>query len=47
MACAAAIEVIKTIDREKLLERALYIGKIVRHSFEGLKERHPAIKEVR
>ena len=47
VACAAAVEVIKTIDREKLLERALYLGKIIRRRFEGLKEKYPEIKEVR
>ena len=47
VACAAAVEVIKMIDRENLLERALYLGKIIRRSFEGLKKKYPAVKEVR
>lgn len=46
-ACAAAIEIIKMMDEEKLLERALYLGKIVRRRFEGFKAKYPAVKEVR
>ncbi|MBI4351995.1 MAG: aspartate aminotransferase family protein [Elusimicrobia bacterium] len=47
VACAAAIEIIKMIDNEKLLERALYLGKIIRHRFEGFKGKYPAVKDVR
>ena len=47
LACAAAIEVIKMIDRDKLLERAMHLGKTIRRSFEGLKKKYPVVKEVR
>ncbi|MCX5785442.1 MAG: aspartate aminotransferase family protein [Elusimicrobia bacterium] len=47
LACAAAIEVIKMIDGEKLLERALHLGKIIRGNFEELKQKYPVIKDVR
>lgn len=47
IACAAAIEVIRTIDGEKLLERAVKIGKVIRANFEGLAKRYPVIKDVR
>lgn len=47
VACAAAIEIIRMIEEEKLLERAVYLGKIVRRRFEGFKAKYPAVKEVR
>ncbi len=47
VACAAAIEVLKAIDNEKLLQRALHIGKIVRSNFEALAKKYPVIKDVR
>ncbi len=47
LGCAAAIEIIKMIDEQKLLERAVYLGKIIRKRFEGFKGKYPAIKEVR
>ncbi len=47
VACAAAIEVLKTIDREKLLERAVSIGKVIRRNFDALAKKYPVIKDVR
>ncbi len=47
LCCAAAIEIIKLIDERKLLERAVYLGKIIRKRFEGFKAKYPAVKEVR
>jgi len=47
LACAAAVEIIKMIDGEKLLERAVYLGKIIRRRFEGFMGKYPAVKEVR
>ncbi|OGS04387.1 MAG: 4-aminobutyrate--2-oxoglutarate transaminase [Elusimicrobia bacterium RIFCSPLOWO2_02_FULL_61_11] len=47
LACAAAVEIIKMIDGQKLLERAVYLGKIIRKRFEGFKGKYPAVKEVR
>jgi len=47
VACAAAIEVLKAIDGEKLLERAVRIGKSIRRNFEGLAKKYPVIKDVR
>ncbi|HAH31720.1 MAG TPA: 4-aminobutyrate--2-oxoglutarate transaminase [Elusimicrobia bacterium] len=47
LACAAAIEVIRMIDGDKLLERALNIGKTIRRSFEGFRQKYPSVKDVR
>ena len=47
LACAAAVEIIKMIDGEKLLERAVYLGKIIRRRFEGFMGKYPSVKEVR
>lgn len=47
IACAAALEVIKVIKDEKLLERAMRIGKIIRSRFEGFKEKYKLVGDVR
>ena len=47
VACVAGIEVIKMIEREKLLDRAVHLGKIIRERFEGFQKKYPVVKEVR
>jgi acetylornithine/N-succinyldiaminopimelate aminotransferase len=47
LASAAALATIETIEQEKLLVRAVEIGKKMTGFFEGLKGRCPWIKEVR
>jgi len=47
IACRAALEVIGIIDDEKLLDRAVHIGAIVRDRFDAMRERYPLIGDVR
>jgi 4-aminobutyrate aminotransferase/(S)-3-amino-2-methylpropionate transaminase len=47
VACVAGIEVIKMIEREKLLDRAVHLGKIIRERFEEFQKKYPVVKEVR
>jgi 4-aminobutyrate aminotransferase/(S)-3-amino-2-methylpropionate transaminase len=47
VACAAAIEVIKMIDEQKLLDRAIQLGKIIRKRFDEMQKKYPVIKEIR
>ena len=47
IACAAALAAIKTIEEEKLVERAAHIGKILVDTLNELKVKYPVIGEVR
>ena len=47
VACAAALATIETIEKEKLLPRAIAIGEHFKTFFEKLRERCPWIKDVR
>lgn len=47
LACAAALAVFAAIEKEKLLDRAVAMGRYLRIKLNGLKKKHGAIKEVR
>lgn len=47
LACAVAIEVIETIEREHLLKHVREIGAYMRQQLGSLKEQHSIIREVR
>ena len=47
LACVAALATIETIEKDNLLERAIYIGERFRQRFDALKARCPLIHEVR
>lgn len=47
LACRAAIEVIKSIDEENLLERAIHVGDRIKARFYALKDRFEIIGDVR
>ena len=47
IACAAALAAIKTIEEEKLVERAAHIGKILVDTLNELKAKYPVIGDVR
>lgn len=47
LACAVAIAVIDTIQRENILAHVEEVGTFFRAELEGLKQRHDSIKEVR
>jgi len=47
VACRAALEVIKIIEEEKLLERAVRIGELLRKRFVEMKEKHALIGNIR
>jgi 4-aminobutyrate aminotransferase/(S)-3-amino-2-methylpropionate transaminase len=47
VACRAAIEVLNVIDEEKLLDRAVAIGKITRRRFEEMKKKYSLIGDIR
>ncbi len=47
VACVAGIEVLKMIEEEKLLDRAIHLGKIVEEKFKEMKEKYPVIGEER
>jgi len=47
VACAAGIEVIKIIDEEKLLDRAVHLGKIIKLRFDEMQKKYPSVKEIR
>ncbi len=47
IACAAGIEVIKMIEEEKLLDRAKYLGKIIKHRFDQFQKKYHSVKEIR
>lgn len=45
--CAAALAVVETIEKEKLVDRAAHIGTILSESLSALKAQYPIIGEVR
>jgi len=47
LACRAALEVIKIIEEEHLLDRALKIGEKLKERFLKMKNKHPLIGEIR
>jgi 4-aminobutyrate aminotransferase / (S)-3-amino-2-methylpropionate transaminase / 5-aminovalerate transaminase len=47
LGCVAALEVIRTIEEDKLLERAQKIGEVFQDRFEKLVEKYDQIAEVR
>lgn len=47
LGCVAALEVIKMIEEERLLERAMHIGKVFLERLIPLQNRYPQIGEVR
>jgi len=47
IACRAALEVLGIIDEEKLLDRAVHIGAIIRERFDALRDRCPLVGDVR
>ncbi len=47
VACAAAVEVLKIYDDEKLIENAATLGKYMEKRFEKMKEKHPSIGDYR
>jgi 4-aminobutyrate aminotransferase/(S)-3-amino-2-methylpropionate transaminase len=47
LACRAAIEVIKGLDEENLLERAVHVGERIKTRFEQLAERFDVIGDIR
>lgn len=47
IACAAALAVLDVIEQERLIERAVMIGNLLRDSWERLASQTPAIAEVR
>jgi 4-aminobutyrate aminotransferase-like enzyme len=47
LACAAALAVLEIIEEERLLDRAIAIGKKLRRSLLELRARHPQIADVR
>jgi 4-aminobutyrate aminotransferase / (S)-3-amino-2-methylpropionate transaminase / 5-aminovalerate transaminase len=47
LGCVAALEVIKMIEEERLLERAMHIGKVFLERFTPLQNRYPQIGEIR
>jgi 4-aminobutyrate aminotransferase/(S)-3-amino-2-methylpropionate transaminase len=47
LACRAAIEVIKTIDEDNLLARAVHVGDRIRAQFRSLAERFDIVGDVR
>jgi len=46
LACRAALEVIKIIEEEKLLDRALKIGKRLKERFLKMKDKYPIVGDV-
>ncbi len=47
VACRAGIEVLKIIDKEKLLDRAVKYGEIIDKRFKEMQKKHPVIGETR
>lgn len=47
VACRAALEVIKIIEEENLLERAVKIGHRLKKRFQEMKDKYPIIGEIR
>jgi 4-aminobutyrate aminotransferase/(S)-3-amino-2-methylpropionate transaminase len=47
VACAAALGTLETLEEDKLVERANYLGKILSQSLHALAKKYPIIGEVR
>ena len=47
IACRAGIEVLNIIEQEKLLERAISVGKVIKERFEEMKSKYDVIGDVR
>lgn len=47
LSCAAALEVIKKIDRENLAQKAIHIGEIIKSRLYEMKEKYGVIGDVR
>jgi 4-aminobutyrate aminotransferase / (S)-3-amino-2-methylpropionate transaminase / 5-aminovalerate transaminase len=47
VACAAALGTLETLEEDKLVERANYLGKILTESLQSLAKKYPVIGEVR
>ncbi|MBV8208325.1 MAG: aspartate aminotransferase family protein [Acidobacteria bacterium] len=47
LACAVALEVIETLERDGLLKHVKQVGGYMRRQLEALKQRHSTIREVR
>jgi 4-aminobutyrate aminotransferase-like enzyme len=47
VSCAAALAVLETIERERLLPHAAHVGRLLRDGIAGLAARHEAIGDVR
>ncbi|MDQ0043894.1 aspartate aminotransferase family protein [Variovorax boronicumulans] len=47
VSCAAALAVLETIERERLLPHAAHVGQLLRDGIAGLAARHEAIGDVR
>jgi len=47
LSCAAALKAIEVIERDKLLDRAVELGKIAKGRLEGMKEKYNIIGDVR
>ncbi|HNR65855.1 MAG TPA: aspartate aminotransferase family protein, partial [Atribacterota bacterium] len=47
LGCQAALEVIRIIQEEDLLSKAVNIGKIIKDAFTSMKEKYPIIGDVR
>jgi acetylornithine aminotransferase/acetylornithine/N-succinyldiaminopimelate aminotransferase len=47
LACAVALAVLDTLERDRLLPHVRSVGAYLRHKLEGLQKRHGCIREVR
>ena len=47
VACAAALAVLDVIDEERLVDRAVWVGQVLRQRFEAFARRFPLIGDVR
>lgn len=47
LSCAAALESIKVLEKEKLLEHATEMGKFIQGRLQEIAEKHPCVGEVR
>jgi 4-aminobutyrate aminotransferase/(S)-3-amino-2-methylpropionate transaminase len=47
VACAAALAVLDVIEEERLIARAVWLGRVLRHRFEVFARHYPLIGEVR
>lgn len=47
LSCVAALEVLKIIEKEKLVERAAKIGEVIKNRFQEMQEKYDVIGDVR